>query len=381
MNPALRRAACAAVADLGSQIQFVNDETVIPALVGMGLPLPEARDYSLIGCARITLAGRMDWGSRDSFHNVPAWMLAALDRAVEQPTDFAGVLDCCRTVFAERMAAVCQAADRVLAPQPGVFHFESLLLDGCVGSCRDYAEGGVRYRPQNHFWGGVATVANSLYAVKRLVYEERALTLRELLDTARADFVGAETLRAQIRHFPAFGNDQEEVDGIAQTVGEFLVEATQAPQAERDCLLFTGFYSLSLHHSFGREIPGTPDGRRAGEAISENQSPVYGTDRQGPTALLKSVARLPFPRASLGGLNVTFARPIPTADLAALVSTYCQLGGLLVGFSFVTRETLRAAQQHPEHYRSLCVRLYGFSEYFVAISPEEQDELIARTRV
>jgi len=171
------------------------------------------------------------------------------------------------------------------------------------------------------------------------------------------------------------------VDGIAQTVGEFLVEATQAPQAERDCLLFTGFYSLSLHHSFGREIPGTPDGRRAGEAISENQSPVYGTDRQGPTALLKSVARLPFSRALLGGLNVTFARPIPTADLAALVSTYCQLGGLLVGFSFVTRETLRAAQQHPEHYRSLCVRLYGFSEYFVAISPEEQDELIARTRV
>lgn len=382
MNPVLRRAACAATAELGSQIQFVNDQTIIPALLDLGLPEAIARDYSLTGCARIALAGRMDWGSRDHFHNVPAWMLAALDRAATAGcADFDAVLAHCQTVFYERMAEACAAADRILAPQPGVFHFESLLLGDCVRRCRDYAEGGMRYRPQNHYWGGIATVANSLVAVKRLVCEERALTLRELLDLARADFAGAEALRARIRQFPAFGNNEPEADSIARTVGTMLVAITRDLRVGRDCLLLGGFYSLSQHFRFGRELPGTPDGRRSGEAISENQSPVYGTDRKGPTALLQSLAQLPFAQAPLGGVNLTFTQPIPAADLAALLTTYCELGGQLVGLSFVSRETLRDAQRQPERHRSLCVRVFGFSEYFIALSSEAQEELIARTRL
>jgi formate C-acetyltransferase len=382
MAAGLRRESCAATAELGSQIQFVNDETIIPALVDLGIPTREARDYCLTACARIALGGRMDWGSRDHFHNVPAWMLDGLGRAADaECADFDAILGHCRDVFAERMAEQCAWAEGILAPRPGVFHFESLLLEGCVEQCRDYAEGGVRYRPQNHYWGGIATVANSLVAAKRLVCEERSTTLRELLDLAANDFREAEDLRARIRQFPTYGNDDPEVDGIAQTVARYLVDITRDLREGRDSLLLTGFYSLSLHQRFGQDLPGTPDGRRSGEPISENQSPVYGTDRQGPTALLKSVTRLPFAESPLGGLNLTFARPIPPADLEALLTTYCALGGQLVGFSFVTRETLEEAQRHPEQHRSLCVRVFGFSEYFVSLSPAAQEELIARTRL
>ena len=139
------------------------------------------------------------------------------------------------------------------------------------------------------------------------------------------------------------------------------------------------FYSLTQHAGFGSVIGATPDGRKAGSTVSENQSPTHGADRSGPTALLASVARLPLRRCICGGLNLKFGCR-PTAErFAATIRGFFELGGLHIGFTVASRRTLEEARRHPEEYRTLLVRKTGFSEFFIALSPAEQQELIDRT--
>jgi len=126
-------------------------------------------------------------------------------------------------------------------------------------------------------------------------------------------------------------------------------------------------------------MPATPDGRRAGEPISENQSPTYGANCKGISATLLSAAALPHRRTVMGGLNVKFGGKLPAGRFTAMLDTFFDLGGLHLGLTCVDRDTLLAAQAHPERYRSLCVRVTGFSEYFCALSPQAQQEMIDRT--
>jgi formate C-acetyltransferase len=194
------------------------------------------------------------------------------------------------------------------------------------------------------------------------------------------NFEGHDDLREEIqKRIPKFGNDQETVDALARRVGEIILDALDAAPLPPDHLVIPGFYSLLHHHTFADHLPATPDGRRRGEPFSENQSPSYGTDTRGLTALLQSVARLPLDRTALGGLNVKFGGVIPAAKVRNILDTFFALGGLHIGFSFVDRQTLTEAREHPEQYRTLTVRMYGFSEYFVSLSPMEQQELIERT--
>ena len=140
-----------------------------------------------------------------------------------------------------------------------------------------------------------------------------------------------------------------------------------------------GFYSLEREHSWCHQIGATPDGRKAGTPFSENQSPTYGCDKEGITALLKSVAKLPFDRTLSGGLNLTFSRQMDAEILASLIRSYFAMGGLHVGISIIDRETLQDAMEHPEKYKSLTVRLYGFSEYFISLPDWQQRAVLNRT--
>lgn len=370
---------------LQSQLHFYNDDLILPALERQGVPAAEAADYSMIGCCRLDLGGRMDDGLMLSYHyhNTADWLLCALHDAAsitsfdELLAQFAHV--CTAKVHESVSAAAARLADH---QADTACRFESLLLRDCVARGLNYRAGGVRYRPQGHLLGGIATVANSLLAIKRLVYEEQRYTLAQYLAIVDANFAGHEPLLHEVRtRLPKFGNDDPAVDGIAARVGDILLDAFDGCAVPADQVLLTGFYSLNAHHDWGRDLPATPDGRLPGEPVSENQSPTYGTDRHGVTALLSSVARLPLARTVMGGLNVTFSGDITPEKVAALLRTYFSLGGLHVGFTMLDRQTLLEAQQHPDRHRSLCVRLYGYSEYFVALSPEEQQEILTRTAV
>ena len=400
-SPGFKRAVARAVTVLGSQVNVFNDAIVVPAITRAGLGDAEAHDYAMVGCCRLDMPGRTVWNG-DQFLDATHWLLAAMNggrhpvdgrvwvaglREPDQLHTLDDVFDQFRTVATHQVQhTVDQVADWYRRTAAGEtdeprFHFESLLLGDCVARGKDCFHGGARNRMVALLLGGIATVANSLMTIKRLVFDEHRLGLRELLAMCRSNFAGHEHLRQEIVHqLPKFGNDDDEVDTLACRAGNIMLDAVACARVPDGLFLpGAGFYSLESHHRWGRELPATPDGRRRGEPVSENQSPVYGTDVKGVTAVLRSVAKLPLERTVQGGLNVKFAASPAPDKLAGLVDSYFRMGGLHVGFTFASRDTLIDARAHPDRYRTLCVRLYGFSEYFVALSPEEQQELIDRT--
>jgi len=389
-------AACIA---LRGQMSIANDAVITPALRRAGVAAADAHDYTMVGCHRADLPGRMDSVRMTTYyyHDAAHWLVSALHGG-RHPVGgtpwvdgVAGAADISsleevweqfrQVCTAELERAVGGAADRIARSNTLVhFRFESLLIRDCVQRGREACRGGARYMPQGHFVGGIATVANSIQSIKRLVFEEQRFTLAELMKIVDNDFAGHESLRQEIvKRLPKFGNDDEEADALARHAGDIVLDALDAAGAQEGETILTGFYSLDAHHQWGRELPATPDGRLRGEPISENQSPVYGTDTKGVTAVLTSVAKLPLRRTAMGTLNVKFGHQVQPAELKSLIDAYFEMGGQCIGFNFVGRDELLAARENPERYRSLCVRMYGFSEYFVALGPDEQQEIIDRT--
>ena len=398
-SPAEFMRACArAVATHAPQVQFWNDDAILPTLAERypEVALADARDYALTACNRINFPGKENITAGEHWHVMPRWLLAAMDEgrdpvsgeplvdgvtSVQEIATMEGLLANFAAIARCQVGAAVQGAtERVRSREAHEFHFESALLDDCLEHCLDARRGGTRYPTQFHLFGGVATVADSLMAIQKLVFEERRFDLATFAQIVRDDFAGREELRQEIlNRVPRFGNDQNEVDGLARRVSDIAFNALEAADNPDDHLLFPALYSLHHQMRWGDELPATPDGRRAGEPLSENQSPVHGTDRTGITALLNSVARLPHDRAPMGGLNVRFAGKLPDGDFIAVLNTFFAQGGATVGYTQVDRARLEAARENPEQYRDLCVRITGFSEYFVALSPEGQQDIIDRT--
>lgn len=393
-----RQAAARAVQSRAPQVQFWNDEAILEVLARdyPRVTVEDARDYALTACNRINFPGKEYISAGEHWHVMPRWLLAALDEG-RDPVTGEGLaegiapsktfvsLDDLLVAFGRiaveqvgRTVKGATEAARVFAPE--AFHFESALLRDCDERCLDVRAGGIRYPTQFHLFAGVATVADSLAAIQSLVFEEQRLSLPELVAIARRDFAGEELLRLEIRHrLPRFGNDDPRVDGLARRVSLLALEALDAaPNPDRH-LLFPALYSLHHHVPWGRQLPATPDGRLAGEPLSENQSPAHGADRAGLSALLRSVACLPHERTVMGGLNVRFGGRLEPAEFLAVLDAFFAMGGVTVGYTEVDRATLLAARTRPEEHRDLCVRVTGFSEYFVALSPEGQQDLIERT--
>lgn len=395
LSSRLRPAIQEALATCSSQVQFWNDNRVITGLENLGLSAEEAHGYALTACNRADIAGAFDFRAGDVFHNMAHWLLVALNggkdpvsggmpvqglRGPEQFRDLDDVLQSFAEVARRRIAQSVGERAALRAGGSDTMHVESLLLCDCVARGRDAANGGLRHPAQYHFFGGVATVADSLVAIAELVFEQRRFGLPEFLAIVRSGFLGHEDLRHEIKtRLPKYGNGHPGADGLARRVCDFAQDALEQAPNPHGHLLTSAIYSLHCHINWGHELPATPDGRLQGEPISENQSPVHGTDREGLTALLASVAALPLERTTTGGLNVKLAgTPVPEV-VVELVETFFGLGGVHIGFTFVDRDTLLAAQARPEEFRTLCVRITGFSEYFVALSPDAQADVIART--
>ena len=200
----------------------------------------------------------------------------------------------------------------------------------------------------------------------------------KFIDMLKADFEGYDELYERVLACQRFGNDTEQ-DRYTVEIGELLINAVEQAEHTDNEILAPSFYSLERDKSWAEDIPATPDGRRAGTPFSENQSPVYGTDRSGITALLNSISKLPFKKTAAGGLNLTFSSPQSPEILAALIKTYFEKGGLHAGITVLDRETLKDAMKHPEKYRSLTVRMYGFSEYFITLPEWDQIAVLNRT--
>ena len=386
---------------------FYNDRVVVEALMRAGIPEQDAKKFTHYGCCNINLDSMEDeireiWNIMPKFleltlNNGHDLMTGELLTAEISPAEQLTSID---RVYEAMMAHLNIALDRALAKtaegdricrEKKTFSFESLLLPDCLEKGVDMTRW-TRYKHCNVHASGIATAGDSLYVIDRLVFREKKLTIPELTQLLRQNWSGAETLRQQIKNtYPKFGNDDDSVDRYAVRLADAFVRETRKhspiadePQGYERILLPT-FYSLELATDMGRVTAASADGRMQSEPISENQSPTYGAAADGPTAMLSSIAKLPFRDTAGGGLNFSISRQLLQGErgadlLAQLIRGYFASGGLHMQIMVTDEKVLEDAVAHPERHRNLLVRVTGFSAYFVTLSPDVQREIIERTR-
>jgi formate C-acetyltransferase len=403
----LQEASRAVLRHGGGMPGFFNDEVGIPMLLRLGVSLEDARDWAVMGCAEPQVGGRFNTGTGGTSHlNLLKLLELALHGGVNPsngtrlcPTE--GDLASFRS-FDELMAAyqrqvqyyvafmplldnVTSAAFAALTPTPLL----SGLLEHRLAAGRDVSSGGdPGYNLMPAFGLGVTNVANAMAAVRELVFEEKRLSGAELLEALDADFTGSrgEQIRQMLLNWaPKYGNDDDSVDQIArQVLNEFVAEIERYTPARGGHYAPTT-QSLTVNVPYGKNVGATPDGRHAGEPLADNSSPSAGTDTHGPTATVKSVAKLDHVVVSNGTiLNLKFH---PTAlhgegrlwKFGNLIRSFFDLKGFQVQFNVLSPEKLRDAQRHPERYRNLIVKVAGYSAYFTSLDKELQEQLIART--
>jgi pyruvate-formate lyase len=252
---------------------------------------------------------------------------------------------------------------------------------------RDMYQRGTKYPASAGVWGlGLATAADSLAAIQKLVYEDKTITLEELASVLRSNFENHEALRQfLLNQMPKYGNDDDSADLLAKEIGELYCREMLKHKGPHGEFYLPLLASYMGHINAGETTGATPDGRRAGEPVSDAASPAQGRDIKGPTAVLKSATKIDYTLAAGGvALNIKFAANTLMGqkglkNLRSFLKAYFQNGGQEIQVSVVSRDTLMDAKAHPEQHRNLVVRVAGFNEYFVKLDANLQDEIIART--
>ena len=263
--------------------------------------------------------------------------------------------------------------------------FLSLVIDDCLRNARDYNAGGARYNTSYIQGVGIGSIADMLAALKLHVFERRTLTMAELMDALQADFTGNEPSRLRLANkSPRYGNDDDYADSCMTDVFNMFHDAVTGRLTPRGATYRINMLPTTCHVYFGSVVGATADGRRAGQPLSEGISPVQGADKLGPTAVIKSAAKMDHLRTGGTLLNQKLSPRVLEGQaglerLAHLVRAYFKLDGHHIQFNVVDAATLRAAQARPEDYQGLIVRVAGYSDYFHNLSRALQDEIIART--
>lgn len=361
---------------LTDKMNIYHYDLIVRGLLKKGVPEEIAGDFTYSACCTFDL----HWHThrREYFTPVPQIFSRVL-REGDYPTPEA-LLAAFREALRQDLQRYCDEAQRPFeaARANKAFVLDSLLLTDSALRCRHACDGESPWNVLNLFCPGVATVGDSLMVLDRLVFREKRYTFREFAEILRRDFEGCEALRQEILSYTRFGNGTA-ADDYTALAGNLFLDAVDSLKLKENFIAVGGFYSLERDNLWKDEVPATPDGRKAGTPFSENQSPTYGADGKGVTALLRSAARLPFERGFGGGLNLTFSAALEPEALQDLVLGYFLMGGLHVGITVLDRAALLDAMEHPENHPTLTVRLYGFSEYFISLPRWQQQAVLDRT--
>jgi pyruvate formate-lyase/glycerol dehydratase family glycyl radical enzyme len=406
-DPFLRAAGHCLLRHGGGMPGFFSDEVAIPALLNVGIPLEDARDWCVMGCSEFQVAGKFNTGNGGLCHvNILKILELALNGGRNPETGHCpcpgqGTLATFQS-FDEVLAAYRQQlryylglvpvldgitshAYEALTPTP----FLSALIDYRLEIGKDVsAGGGPNYRNLQSFAQGLANVADSLAVIKKLVFEERRLSGAELLEALRTDFGGprgAAIRQMLLNKAPKFGNDDDYVDQLAAQVWRDFAQEITRHMPPRGGYYGPSTQSVSANVPQGERVGATPDGRRAKAPLADNASPSPGADRHGPTAVLKSAAKLDYVLASNGTILNLKLHPSALKGeaqldrFAALIRSFIDLKGMQVQFNILSAGVLREAQQHPEAYRNLVVKVAGYSALFAMLDKDLQEQIIART--
>ena len=385
---------------------FNDDEVIIPSFIARGVKPEDAYNYSAIGCVETAVPGK--WGYRCtgmSFLNFPKALLIAMNDGVDPAsgtklcegighfrefTSFDQVLACWDKVIREmcRQCTIIDATCDMVLEQDTADILCSALTDDCIERGLNMKEGGAVYDFISDLQVGIANLADSLAAMKKVVFEDKAVTPARLWEAMQADFQGEENarIRALLESAPKYGNDDDYVDQLVVDAYNVYIDEMKKYHNTRYGRGPIGTSSISANVPQGAGTLATPDGRKAGEPLAEGCSPSHNADKNGPTAVFKSVSKLPTEEITGGVLlnqKVTpqmLSKEENKQKLIALLRTFFnRLHGYHVQFNVVSRETLLDAQVHPENHRDLIVRVAGYSAFFNVLSRKTQDDIIART--
>jgi pyruvate formate-lyase/glycerol dehydratase family glycyl radical enzyme len=397
----LLKRGCEIVRQGWGQPSIFNADLVVEELVRQGKSIEDARTGGTSGCVETGCFGKEAY-ILTGYFNLAKVLEVTLNNGLDPRTgkkigletgdparfeSFENLYDAFRKQlkhFVEVKVKGSNIIERLYAeymPAP----FLSTLIDDCVKRGKDYNAGGARYNSSYIMGVGIGTLADSLAAIKCHVYDKKELPMTELLQAFKDNFRGHESLRLTLwNKTPKYGNDDEYADALLKASFDAFYDEINGRRNTRGGLYRVNYLSTTCHVYFGAVIGATPDGRRSGEPVSEGVSPVQGADHRGPTAVIKSVAKMDQVRTGGTLLNQKFTPMLLEGDegignLAHLVRAYFKLDGHHVQFNVVTAETLRAAQANPEKYRDLIVRVAGYSDYFCDLNKPLQDEIIART--
>ncbi|ELY5852993.1 formate C-acetyltransferase/glycerol dehydratase family glycyl radical enzyme [Cronobacter malonaticus] len=394
---------------------FNNDEIVIDEFIKLGVSREDAYDYAAIGCIETAVGGK--WGYRCtgmSFINFARMMLAALEGGRDATTGkvflpqekalsagnfshFSEVMDAWDNqirYYTRKSIEIECVVDTVLEENAHDI-LCSALVDDCIERGKSIKQGGAKYDWVSGLQVGIANLGNSLAAVRRLVFEQGTVTQPQLAQALSNDFEGlnGEQLRQRlINSAPKYGNDDDDVDLLLARAYQTYIDElkqyhnTRFGRGPIGGTYYAGTSSISANVPFGAATMATPDGRKARTPLAEGASPASGTDRLGPTAVINSVGKLPVAKI-LGGVLLNQKLNPSTLDnlrdrqkLMQMLRTFFEVHkGWHVQYNIVSRETLLDAKAHPDKYRDLVVRVAGYSAFFTALSPDAQDDIIART--
>lgn len=391
--------------------KLFNDGPAIQGMLRKGMTLEEARDYCVVGCVEISLPGK-EYGWHDAAYvNTPKMMEMVInggrpldDDSLQLGPDtgsldtyqsFDQVLQSVDLQFAYWADQMCRSlniieyAHRNCKPIPYV----SALFENCLASGHDLTEGGAKYNGIGPQASGIATCADSLASIKQLVFEEKRCTGSELLAAVKHNWKGYEKLYALVNssHVHHYGNDDDYADELFRFMFETYCKNIHGRKCLRGGQFNPGVYSVNANVAMGLNTNASPDGRKKGEAISDNMGPVHtdfgSHDISGPTAIVNSLAKVDHSLATNGTLmNLRFPQDAVQGvegrdNLLSFIDEYMAKKPMHVQFNIMSSATMRAAQKHPEDYKDMLVRVAGYSAYFVELGKPLQKDLILRTEL
>lgn len=378
------------------------DDTHIKMMLAKGVSIEDARDYCLMGCVEPQKSGRLYQWTSTSYtqwpicielvlnHGVPLWYGKQVTPDLGPLTQYKTYEDFDKAVKAQIqyitkwtavMTVISQRVQRDLAPKP----LMSIMFEGCMEKGRGVEAGGAMYNyGPGVVWSGLATYADSMAAIKKLVFDDKKYTLEQLNEGLKADFVGYEQMRADCLAAPKYGNDDDYADLICTD----LINFTEMEHRKYKTLfaqMSHGTLSISNNTPFGQMTGASANGRKAWTPLSDGISPTQGADKKGPTAIIKSVSKMSNDNMNIGMVHNFKLMPgildTPEGEqgLITLLRTACLFGNGEMQFNYVNNEDMIAAQKDPDSYRDLVVRVAGYSAFFTELCKDVQDEIISRT--
>jgi pyruvate-formate lyase len=383
---------------------FVGDRSYIEFLLSKGVPIPVARNYALGGCLDVALPGLMRIVEA-SFFVVPKVLEIFLNDGVDPRTGlevgpfevdldkfgtYAELADALKEYLAHFIGLWVETANLLTTVRSELMKHivEAALMDNGIKAGKNFFERRMPYEINSVLLPvGMINVADSLATIKKLVFEERKITIEQLSTAMRANWAGYEELQRMCLETPKYGNDDDYADLIAKDLYRFLAETITKFDYVLGGKHQPGGISISSMWAGGDITGATPDGRYAAEVLADgSMSPMRGRDANGPTAIIKSASKIDQALYASTLLNMKFHPSTleSTEDLrklTALIKTYFGLGGKHIQFNVVSREMLLEAQRQPESHADLVVRVAGYSAYFVQLGKKVQDEIIARSEL